>query len=391
MTETAKPAKSRKKLWFTLALIAFNILVLAGIILHEIHGKEEQILDKEIFVTWAANYRFLVYALCCVLCYILFESLKYLIFIRSFAGRWMPMTALKTAILGKYYDFITPLGSGGQPFQIVYLSTQKKIPIGPATSIPLSGMIVYQVGYVCFAISMFVVYACIPHSLPLATPVLYLAGFGAFCYLIVPAIVVLFSVFRETTLKILRFFVKLGHKMRLVKDVDATLEKTAASLDEYRDSFKQLLKKWYILLIGVLLGWLMTCRNCMIAYFVVRASGMSVNWLEMLCLTIFTYCSVTFIPTPGNTGAAEVGFYAVFAGLQSTFWVTMLWRVLSYYSILLIGLCVIVFTPLKRKIQNARANRRRPPVAETGEPAQSETQNAEGAIETERDAIEKSQ
>ena len=148
MTETAKPAKSRKKLWFTLALIAFNILVLAGIILHEIHGKEEQILDKEIFVTWAANYRFLVCALCCVLCYILFESLKYLIFIRSFAGRWMPMTALKTAILGKYYDFITPLGSGGQPFQIVYLSTQKKIPIGPATSIPLSGMIVYQVGYV---------------------------------------------------------------------------------------------------------------------------------------------------------------------------------------------------------------------------------------------------
>ncbi|MFR3347348.1 MAG: lysylphosphatidylglycerol synthase domain-containing protein [Christensenellales bacterium] len=127
------------------------------------------------------------------------------------------MTALKTAILGKYYDFITPLGSGGQPFQIVYLSTQKKIPIGPATSIPLSGMIVYQVGYVCFAISMFVVYACIPHSLPLATPVLYLAGFGAFCYLIVPAIVVLFSVFRETTLKILRFFVKLGHKMSLSK------------------------------------------------------------------------------------------------------------------------------------------------------------------------------
>lgn len=179
--------------------------------------------------------------------------------------------------------------------------------------------------------------------------------------------------------------------MRLVKDVDATLEKTAASLDEYRDSFKQLLKKWYILLIGVLLGWLMTCSNCMIAYFVVRASGMSVNWLEMLCLTIFTYCSVTFIPTPGNTGAAEVGFYAVFAGLQSTFWVTMLWRVLSYYSILLIGLCVIVFTPLKRKIQNARANRRRPPVAETGEPTQSETQNAEGAIETERDASEKSQ
>lgn len=146
----------------------------------------------------------------------------------------------------------------------------------------------------------------------------------------------------------------LGNKMRLVKDVDATMEKTANSLDEYRTSFKQLLKKWYILLIGVLLGWLMTCSNCMIAYFVVRASGMTVNWLEMLCLTIFTYCSVTFIPTPGNTGAAEVGFYAVFAGLQSTFWVTMLWRVMSYYSILLIGLCVIVFTPLKRKIQSAR-------------------------------------
>ena len=357
MTETAKPKKSRKKIWLTLALIALNIIVIAGIILHEIHGKEEQILDKEVFITWAANYKYLLYALCCVLCYIVFESLKYLIFIKSFAGRWMPATAIKTAILGKYYDFITPLGSGGQPFQIVYLSSQKKVPIGPATTIPLSGMIVYQVGFVCFAISMFIVYASIPHTLPLATPVLYLAGFGAFCYLIVPAVGVLFSVFRKATLKILLFFVKLGHKIRLVKDVDATMQKTAVSLDEYGASFKLLLKKWYILLIGVALGWLMTCSNCMITYFVVRASGMTVNWVEMLCLTIFTYCSVAYIPTPGNTGAAEVGFYAVFAGLQSTFWVTMLWRVMSYYSILLIGISVIVFTPLKRKIQHVRKKR----------------------------------
>lgn len=36
----------------------------------------------------------------------------------------------------------------------------------------------------------------------------------------------------------------------------------------------------------------------------------------------------------------------------------MLWRVMSYYSILLIGLCVIVFTPLKRKIQSARIKKR---------------------------------
>lgn len=73
MTETAKPAKSRKKLWFTLALIAFNILVLAGIILHEIHGKEEQILDKEIFVTWRRITDFL-FARCAVFCAIYFSS-----------------------------------------------------------------------------------------------------------------------------------------------------------------------------------------------------------------------------------------------------------------------------------------------------------------------------
>jgi uncharacterized membrane protein YbhN (UPF0104 family) len=63
------------------------------------------------------------------------------------------------------------------------------------------------------------------------------------------------------------------------------------------------------------------------------------------------YAAISFIPTPGNSGAADASFYTLFkVGLVSvaglSFPAMLLWRLLSFYSFIIIG---FTFTTLKRK------------------------------------------
>ena len=56
------------------------------------------------------------------------EYSKYRRMIMALEGRDDKRGALEVAILGKYYDNITPLGAGGQPFQILYLKKRGMTP-----------------------------------------------------------------------------------------------------------------------------------------------------------------------------------------------------------------------------------------------------------------------
>ena len=96
---------------------------------------------------------------------------------------------------------------------------------------------------------------------------------------------------------------------------------------------------------------------CSIAYFTLKLFGYVnenangfMEWLQIVQLSIILYASISFIPTPGNSGAADLSFYLLFtvgvsfAGLA--FSAMVLWRILSYYSYIIIG---FIFTTVNRK------------------------------------------
>lgn len=63
------------------------------------------------------NLFFILAGLACFAVCILMETFKYEAMIRATAGKSDKQTAFEVAVLGKYYDNITPLGAGGQPFR----------------------------------------------------------------------------------------------------------------------------------------------------------------------------------------------------------------------------------------------------------------------------------
>ena len=88
-----------------------------------------------------------------------------------------------------------------------------------------------------------------------------------------------------------------------------------------------------------------------IPYFVLKACGQHIELIDVVSMCLVVNCAISFIPTPGNSGAAEGAFFIVFASLSGGFlaWGTMLWRVASYYTIILAGIIVILASSIRAK------------------------------------------
>ena len=98
---------------------------------------------------------------------------------------------------------------------------------------------------------------------------------------------------------------------------------------------------------------------CSIAYFSLKFFGYDttsvyglLEWAQILVLSLILYAAISFIPTPGNSGAADLSFFllfetGLFAGLA--FPAMVVWRGLSFYSFIIIG---FIFAMLKKKFDN---------------------------------------
>jgi uncharacterized membrane protein YbhN (UPF0104 family) len=66
--------------------------------------------------------------------------------------------------------------------------------------------------------------------------------------------------------------------------------------------------------------------------------------------------SVTIIPTPGNSGAAEGSFYILFNELDTygLFWSMLVWRALCYYSFIIIGVIIYLYGAIEKIVKSRK-------------------------------------
>ena len=140
-----------------------------------------------------------------------------------------------------------------------------------------------------------------------------------------------------------------GTAKQTIERPDGLQEKIIHSLMQYREGFLQIGGNALLTLELMLLSVLCRIALCSIPYFVLLSLGCRTGYLDTLALTVYIYAAVTLIPTPGNSGVSEGAFYLVFSGIGSSgvFWAMLLWRLVCYYSLLLLGL--LLFGILTRR------------------------------------------
>jgi hypothetical protein len=313
-----------------------------------IFTNHSEIRLSTVFELWKQNWIYLVIVLILPFFALLFEGIKYYLMIYHVIGERRFFLSLRTAILGKYYDNITPLGSGGQPFQVYYLY-KNGIPSGIAGSLPVSAFSMMQIAFSFIAIIVFVFFGSYVDSSGLKIA----AYIGNVFAIFIPLVVVLFALLPKVTGKIVYNILLFLHKLKMVKNPYGTMQSTLRFLQNFKESLTILVSSRRLVLQTFVLSVLYQSALFSIPYFVVRATGVEANFIELYALCVFIYCAVAFIPTPGNSGGAEVSFALIFTILSGgfLFWGMLLWRFSSYFLVILIGLFTVVIDSflVKRK------------------------------------------
>ena len=297
-----------------------------------------------------------------ILCLVIFlgcETAKYMIMMRHLGEKVSFRHAFCTAALGKYYDCITPSGAGGQPFQIYYLHSNG-YSNGASSAMPLSGFFTMQFGFVILCIFAFIFGNGVANGV-LAPGIKITSYCGAIGYTIVPVMIIITGIAPKIAMRIVAFFVRTGAKLRIVKKPNHTIMRAVRSLNNYSTNIKMITKDRGMLFKLLLLSVILQLAMCSMPFFAVHTFGGDIGFFEALILCIFIQSAISLILTPGNAGAAEGLFYIVFSSLgkSGTFWAMLLWRLLCYYSFIIIGVLVYGFnavTKIRDKRKAAQLN-----------------------------------
>lgn len=298
------------------------------------------------------NVLFILGGLLCLAVVLMSETVKYMLMMKHLGEKVSFRIAFETAALGKYYDCITPSGAGGQPFQIYHLHAHGYSD-GAASAMPLSGFFTMQFGFVILAIIVFIFNN---NAVGDAIGIKVTAYIGAVTYMLVPAMIIISAVAPKIAMKIVAFFVKLGAKLHLVKKPNHTIMKAVKGLNNYSVSLKKIADNKGLLVQLLILSVIFQSAIACMPFFAVHTFGGNLNFFHSFCMCIFIYAAITIVPTPGNSGAAEGSFYIIFSQLDTTgvFWAMLVWRFLSYYSFILIGLLVYGFRAIEKILKKKK-------------------------------------
>ncbi len=357
----------KKKIWKTLATAAFIAIIVAIIVYTAVKDFSGEDVDiGRIFQLIGSRWYYLLALAGLFFATILMETLKLFFMIHKTTHKCMLGTAFNCATLGKFYDYVTPLGSGGQPFQIYYLA-KHGVPGGPAGAIPIGSLFLTQFTFVICAIVSFCV--GVPTEIvPLSIQIV--AYFGAVFYIAVPLFLVVFSFFPRAGYKVIGWGVNVLAKLKICKNPDKWIKKGNAALDNNKKNMAIIFQSKRILIMGSLFALLYNIAQCSMPYFALllfpdalAVYGWTPSWelwFQVTRITFFVYCAITFIPTPGNSGAADGTFYGLFRKVLVTvagasFTCMMVWRIFSFYAYLLLGAVVTVVIKISDRLHQKKA------------------------------------
>lgn len=345
-----KKKKKSNKIWIIIGVL-FNIIALATVfIVEQRNGHGEVMPFSKVLEVFKENYQWVILAVVAYLVIMLGDGIAYLNLIHCTTRKYRPGLSVKLGVVGRYYDNITPLATGGQPFQI-YSLTKSGIGAAKASSIALSRYIIKQIIFTLVLIAVFIYTAIkgVPFNAESQAGeaiVRVFAYIGVFVTCMLPFFFLLVAINKNLGHGLMRIIIKFLSKIRIVKDYDKTLNKTMTEMDRFQRSVKYVFKRKRTLFLQILLAIVDTLVFTSIPYFVYRAFGCDgADWITIVSSYMYCLAAVAFFPTPGTAGAAEASFYVVFASFftiagkgQYVFWALIAWRFFTYYIFILVGL-----------------------------------------------------
>lgn len=362
--EVENKPKSKKQRFSWLFLI-INILIVGGIFTYQLVTGGVRPISE--FFNNIVYYRFLTMAFVMFVAVTLLETMKNYFLMYKCSKKRQFWLAYRSSSLGKYWDNITPLSSGGEPYQMYYLA-KNGYSAGDAAGIPLAKSVFWQIGTVIMGIiTLFTVQT----SDLGGTFIKVAAWIGIAGNTLVVLFVLIVSINKKIGGKIIIGGLRLGYKLHIVKNYRKSLRKTLNFVGRYQKCIREFASSFWTVASQLVLAILTSLAHFTIAYFIYLAFNYNsylageitlIPWSRIVSLAMICDLAVSFIPSPGGSGAAEISFLAIFTSLvpeQTAFWALLFWRLFSFYSFIIQGFVItfVDFVRDKKSHKNLETNK----------------------------------
>lgn len=256
----------------------------------------------------------------------------------AYEGGYDKKSAFQITMVGQYFNSVTPYAVGGQPMQLLAL-TRQGISSGIAVSALVRKYLVYQTTITLYSLGVIVVKYSFFRSKIQGFMALAFIGFAAQAAIVI--VLLLFTHSPRFTTKLIHCTVWLLTKLHIVKKPEETSQKVKNQLEFYLQNNramqgnKQMRAKIY----GYTLVQL-TALFC-VPFFIYKAfHSPGVPLVDMIAAQSFVTMISSYTPLPGAAGAAEGSFlvlFRIFFREDVIRQAMLLWRLITYYSCILLG------------------------------------------------------
>ena len=259
------------------------------------------------------NKKFIFIGFLIMVLYIILECTIINILIKTIQKTKVRFLAVKIAMMGFYYNLVTPFASGSQPMQI-YALNKYDINLSKSIAIVTNKTVLFQTVVTIYsAVIIFLNIEVLKNELP---SMLVLMSIGMVMN-IVSLLGGMLIVLTPNTMKIIvKVIVNILYRLNIFKSLNKKIHTINKFIDEYSYSIKLFIKKKKALCLSIILTIIQLTVFFSISYCVYKAFNLNgLSLFEVLSLQVFLYMSVSPIPTPGNVGANEVAFLTIFANV----------------------------------------------------------------------------
>lgn len=305
------------------------------------------------------NVGFLLIAALFMLVYWLLEGYSLHVIMKSIYPEQKFKNTMIVSIIGQYFNCITPFASGGQPIQAYYLM-RYGAPLGSSMTALLSKFISYQLVLTLYsAVALFFRFNYFSDTGALIT----LTIIGFIINTVIILLLLMLAFFKKPSTKIAHFIVRLLGKIKIIKNVDEKLAFMDCELEKYYENFVFIKSRPLLIIRVCLITAVQLTFYFAISFVIYLGFGLTeTDFMTIISCQAFVLMISSFIPLPGAMGAAESSYIMFFKGIFGPFvnMSTFIWRFLTFYFPIIVGLIVTFIVDRKEKHEVAEISSRNP-------------------------------
>lgn len=328
--------------------ISLIIMFLLGILIF-IYAARDLKFDVLIHDIKTINPFWFLVAVGCILVYFGLESFITYLLIKNNHPDYTFKDAIRIPLVEQLFNGITPFASGGQPAQLLVLM-QSGVDAGRASSALIMKFVVFQTMVVFnFFVSLIIGFHYVMEKMH-ALSWLILFGFLIHLVVVIGLLMVMYwhgftKRLINLILKPVKFFIS-DEKFNSLK---LTLDE---KIDNFYEESVQIAKQWKLMIKIVLITFVQLLFYYSIPYFIMLSLGYNqANIVMIISLHIIIFMIISIFPIPGGSGGAEYTFEILFRSYISSssklLLAMMLWRILTYYLGLILGVFALIKKPHK--------------------------------------------